>query len=128
MTEFLSPDEIALELTVTPKTVRDWLRAGDLIGIKVGKSWRVHRLDLARLLDEQLFKARLARAERVYPETHWKRGQCRECGMLMPEPATHNHWVCSPECLTAYDIKAAAVVGYGSEEFASCSGTVVPAY
>ncbi|SNT21583.1 MULTISPECIES: helix-turn-helix domain-containing protein [unclassified Azospirillum] len=130
MSEFSSPEEIAERLAISPKTVREWLRAGELVGIKVGKSWRIHDLDLARLLDEQLFNARLARAQKIHPDLEWTRGQCRECGMLMPEPRKfHNpHWVCSAKCRDAYDDKAAAITGRGTEEFADCAGTVVPPY
>ncbi len=131
MAEFSSPEEVAGKLAISPKTVREWLRAGELIGIKVGKSWRIHDLDLARMLDEQLFKARLAKAQKVHADLTWTRGQCRECGTLMPEPVyplANPHWVCTPECRNAYDAKAAAVVGRGTEEFAGCAGTVVPPY
>jgi len=96
--------------------------------IKVGKSWRIHPQDLDRLLNEQLYKARAERAARMYPDFTWVRGYCDECGSLMPEPQGNAHWVCSPECRENHDRKAAAVVGYGTEEFAECSATVVPPY
>ena len=129
MDEFLSPDDVAELLSVTAKTVRDWLRSGDLIGIKVGKSWRIHRTDLDRLIGEQLFKARLERASRVEPSHTWVRGQCCECGILMPEPnSSSHHWVCSPKCKRTYDEKTAAVLGWGTEEFVRSCGTVVPQY
>ena len=66
MDPLLTPDEIAERLGVRPKTVRDWLRSGDLVGIKVGKSWRIHPTDLDRLVGEQLFKARVERAARMH--------------------------------------------------------------
>jgi excisionase family DNA binding protein len=128
MGEFSSPEEIADSLGVTSKTVREWLRTGELVGIKVGKNWRVHRRDLARLLDEQLFKARKERAERLHAETEWKRGQCRECGILMPEPTLDRLWVCSPECLVTYDKKLEIVVGRNSDAFVESCGAVVPPY
>jgi len=126
MDALFTPDDVAEKLSVTPKTVRDWLRSGELIGIKVGKGWRIHPKDLTRLLDEQLFKARFERAARLHPDVTWARGQCRECGELMPEPQTRDHWVCSPDCKVEYDAKAAAVVGRGTEEFATCCASVVP--
>ncbi|MFC5357075.1 helix-turn-helix domain-containing protein [Azospirillum himalayense] len=127
-TELLSPEQAAEVLEVTPKTVRTWLAAGDLVGIKIGKSWRIHRRDLDRVVNEQLFLARKQRAEKVYPDVEWIRGQCRECGLLMPEPARNGHWVCSTECLGAYNAKAAAIVGRNTEEFATCCGDVVPPF
>lgn len=128
MQEFMSPDEIAEQLKISPKTVRAWLRSGELIGVKVGKSWRIHQEDLARLFSEQLFKARLDRANKMHPEHEWIRGFCRECGALMPEPAKSNHWVCGQACRLSYDAKAAAVVERGTPEFSECASTVVPPY
>ena len=128
MPEFMSPDQIAEQLSISAKTVRAWLRSGDLIGIKVGKGWRIHQDDLDRLFSEQLFNARLERASRQHPEHNWIRGYCRECGTLMPEPGRTGHWVCSQICRDNYDAKAAAVVGRGTEEFAMCASTVAPPY
>ncbi len=128
MDALLTPEDVSERLGVTAKTVRQWLRSGELIGIKVGKSWRIHPQDLDRLLNEQLYKARAERAARMYPDFTWVRGYCDECGSLMPEPQGNAHWVCSPECRENHDRKAAAVVGYGTEEFAECSATVVPPY
>lgn len=126
MGNFLTPEQIGEQLGVRPKTVRDWLRAGDLIGIKVGKSWCIHPRDMDRLLGERLYQARLEHAARLHPDIVWQRRQCRECGILIPEPSKSDQWVCSPECRVAYDGKAEAVVGRGTEEFATCCGVVVP--
>lgn len=130
MDELLTPEQVADQLQVSARTVRLWLRGGDLIGIKVGKSWRVHPTDIRRLLDEQLLSARLERAMRVHPEHSWVRGYCRECGMLVPVPGKlgGNHWVCSSACQDAYDSKADAVVGRGTPEFAQCASTVIPPF
>jgi excisionase family DNA binding protein len=128
MQNFSSPEEVAEQLSVSAKTVREWLRSGILIGFKVGKSWRIHEKDVKRLFDEQLFQARLAKAQQVHPGIEWVRGQCRECGDIMPEPSRKRHWVCSSECLFAYDEKAASIVGRGTEEFAGCCGTVIPSF
>jgi excisionase family DNA binding protein len=130
MNELLAPEQVAGQLQVSARTVRQWLRDGDLIGIKVGKSWRIHPADIRRLLDEQLLTARLERASRIYPDHRWMRGYCRECGMLVPVPDMlgGNHWVCSSTCQDAYDSKAEAVVGRGSAEFAQCASTVIPPF
>lgn len=42
----LSPEEVAEVLSVTPKTIREWLRKGDMRGIKTGKLWRIREQDL----------------------------------------------------------------------------------
>jgi excisionase family DNA binding protein len=128
MDELFTPEQVAERLQVTSKTVRDWLRAGELIGVKIGKNWRVHGDDIERLFNEQLFRARLAKAEKMHPNAQWVRGYCRECGKLMPELKERSHWVCSSQCQSAYDAKGAAVVGSGSPEFAEVCAAVVPPY
>ena len=130
MDELLSPEQVAERLQVTPKTIREWLRSGDLVGVKLGKAWRIHEADVRRLLDEQFLTARIRRASRMHPDRKWGRGYCRECGSLMPEPqeSFRRHWVCSAACKDAYDMKADAVVGRGTLEFAECAATVVPPY
>jgi excisionase family DNA binding protein len=126
--EYSSPDEVAARFGLTPKTVRAWLRSGDLVGIKLGKSWRIHVKDVQGLLDEQLLRVRLERARRLHPDYDWRRGQCRECGSLMPEPHDNNNrnWVCGTNCKELYDRKAAALVGLGSAEFVQLAATVIP--
>jgi excisionase family DNA binding protein len=47
-----TPEEVAELLSVTPKTVKDWLRAGKLKGSKLGKLWRVQDSDIQRFMDE----------------------------------------------------------------------------
>lgn len=42
----LTPEAAAERLAVSPKTVRDWLRAGILRGIKIGRLWRIREEDL----------------------------------------------------------------------------------
>jgi acetyl-CoA synthetase len=128
MGDYLTPEQIGDHLGVQPKTVRDWLRSGDLVGIKIGKSWRVHPNDLDRLLGERFFEARMARASRVHPNVEWQRGQCRACGVLMPEPTSNGQWVCSPECKGEFDRQVAAILGRGTQDFAMSCGNVVPQY
>lgn len=48
--KLLTPEEAAVILRVTPKTVRDWLNKGELKGVKVGKLWRIKESDLRALL------------------------------------------------------------------------------
>jgi excisionase family DNA binding protein len=51
MADFLSPEEVAERLHVTPRTVRDWLRAGRLPGFKFAeKEWRIEARDLAAFI------------------------------------------------------------------------------
>ncbi|MBI4860243.1 MAG: helix-turn-helix domain-containing protein [Candidatus Riflebacteria bacterium] len=41
MTEILTPEQTAVRLQVTPRTIYDWLRRGKLPGRKIGGRWRV---------------------------------------------------------------------------------------
>lgn len=50
MTEQLfTTDEAAELLKVHPETVRNWIRRGELVAIKIGRQWRVKRADLERI-------------------------------------------------------------------------------
>ena len=52
MTEQLfTTDEAAELLKVHPETVRNWIRRGDLVAIKIGRQWRVKRADLERIAE-----------------------------------------------------------------------------
>lgn len=48
---FLTPEEVADKLVVSPRSVRRWLREGRLKGIKVGRLWRIRERDLEVFLD-----------------------------------------------------------------------------
>ena len=41
MGKFLTPEDVAARLQVSPLTVRRWLRAGSLRGTKAGRQWRI---------------------------------------------------------------------------------------
>ena len=44
--ELLSLKEVARFLPVTPRTVARWCRNGNILGVRVGGSWRILRGDL----------------------------------------------------------------------------------
>jgi excisionase family DNA binding protein len=46
MDELFTTEQVAAILQVSPKTVKDWLRAGKLTGCKIGRLWRVKPADL----------------------------------------------------------------------------------
>jgi excisionase family DNA binding protein len=46
MDELFTAEQVAAILQVSPKTVKDWLRAGKLTGCKIGRLWRVKPADL----------------------------------------------------------------------------------
>ncbi|MBI2874425.1 MAG: helix-turn-helix domain-containing protein [Firmicutes bacterium] len=47
----LTPEAAAERLAVSPKTVRDWLRAGILGGVKIGRLWRIREEDLGAFVE-----------------------------------------------------------------------------
>ncbi len=53
MDNYLTVEEIATELKVTPDTIQKLLRQKRLIGFKVGGVWRVTKEDLERYVEEQ---------------------------------------------------------------------------
>lgn len=127
MTNYISAETIANEIDVTPKTVRDWLRSGELVGIKVGNSWRIHRADFDRYIEGQRLDALLKRAAAKHPDMDWVQGQCSECGQYMATPTEGGiAWVCSPSCKTVNDDKWAIILDRSSEEYAFNCASVVP--
>jgi excisionase family DNA binding protein len=44
--EYLSPEEVAELLSVTRRTVYNWLKSGRIPAMKIGGVWRVRRADL----------------------------------------------------------------------------------
>lgn len=51
MERLMTPDEAAALLSVSPRTIKDWLRRGDLRGLKAGNRWRIREKELERFLD-----------------------------------------------------------------------------
>ena len=51
--EYLTIAEIAAELKLSPKTIRQWIVKGELEAARAGHSWRVRRSDLRRMLAGQ---------------------------------------------------------------------------
>jgi excisionase family DNA binding protein len=51
--EYLTIAEIAAELKLSPETIRQWIVRGELEGTRAGKSWRILRSDLRRMLGGQ---------------------------------------------------------------------------
>lgn len=49
---FLTPEEVADMLRVSPRTVNRWLNQGKLPGVKIGSRWRIEREDFERFIQE----------------------------------------------------------------------------
>jgi excisionase family DNA binding protein len=65
--EYLTVNEVAERLKVTPLTVRRWLYSGELAGIRLSSGragWRITQADL----DEFLAARRQERGERIDPK------------------------------------------------------------
>jgi excisionase family DNA binding protein len=48
----LTPDEVAERLKISRFTVMDYLRAGRIKAVKVGRLWRIKESDLRAFLDQ----------------------------------------------------------------------------
>lgn len=51
MEKLLTPEEAAAILSVSPKSIRAWLRQGKLKGVRAGRLWRIRERDLEAFLD-----------------------------------------------------------------------------
>ena len=50
--KLFTPEDAAKTLLVKPETIREWLRAGKLKGVKMGRLWRVRESDLETFLEK----------------------------------------------------------------------------
>ncbi len=53
MSEFFTPQEVADQLKVKRRTVTDWIRQGQLTGVRVGRNWRIKKEDLETFIDSR---------------------------------------------------------------------------
>jgi excisionase family DNA binding protein len=51
MEDLLTVEQAAAKLQISPKTLKDWLRAGRLKGVRLGKLWRVKERDLEEFVE-----------------------------------------------------------------------------
>lgn len=54
--KLMTPEEVAEKLNVTVNTVREWLRSGELTGVKLGRIWRVRAEDLKAWVESNVQK------------------------------------------------------------------------
>lgn len=47
---YLTPEEVAARLRVTPATVRAWLKSGELRGVRIRRAWRINPGELEAFL------------------------------------------------------------------------------
>jgi excisionase family DNA binding protein len=48
---FLTPEEVADHLAISPRTLKEWLRQGKMKGFKAGSLWRISSGDLKEFID-----------------------------------------------------------------------------
>lgn len=53
MEKYFTPEQVAEQLQVRPRTVRNWLRDGDLEGQKISNQWRISYNDLQRFISKR---------------------------------------------------------------------------
>ena len=49
--QLYSVEEAAGTLGISPLTLGDWLRAGKIVGTKIGRKWRITERDLQAFID-----------------------------------------------------------------------------
>ena len=52
MERLLTPREAADYMAVAPRTIKEWLRKGDLTGLKVKNMWRIRKSDLEQFIHQ----------------------------------------------------------------------------
>jgi excisionase family DNA binding protein len=56
MEDLYTVKEVATKLKVSERAVLDWLRAGQLRGLRAGRAWRVKESDLEAFLEAHMAK------------------------------------------------------------------------
>jgi excisionase family DNA binding protein len=51
MEDLLTVEQAAAKLQISPKTLKDWLRAGRIKGVRLGKLWRLRERDLEEFVE-----------------------------------------------------------------------------
>lgn len=50
---YLTVDQVADFFQVSPYTIREWLKGGDLFGIKLGNRWRIQQSEVHRFANKK---------------------------------------------------------------------------
>ena len=56
MERLLAPKEAAKLMAVTSRTIKEWLRRGELTGVKVRNLWRIRESDLEQFIQRGIQK------------------------------------------------------------------------
>jgi len=52
MERLLTPKEAAKIMAVSPRTIKEWLRRGEIAGIKIRNLWRIRSSDLEKFIQQ----------------------------------------------------------------------------
>ena len=52
MERLLTPKEAAKIMAVSPRTIKEWLRRGEMGGLKIRHMWRIRASDLERFIQQ----------------------------------------------------------------------------
>lgn len=52
MERLLTPKEVAKIMSVSPRTIKEWLRRGDIGGVKIRNLWRIRTSDLEKFIQQ----------------------------------------------------------------------------
>jgi excisionase family DNA binding protein len=52
MEDLLTVEQAAAKLQIAPKTLKDWLRAGRIKGVRLGKLWRLKETDIEAFVNQ----------------------------------------------------------------------------
>ena len=52
MERLLTPKEAAKIMAVSPRTIKEWLRRGEMTGIKIRNLWRIRSSDLEKFIQQ----------------------------------------------------------------------------
>jgi excisionase family DNA binding protein len=78
MEKLITPEAVAGLLSVSPRTVKEWLRRGDLKGVKAGTLWRIRESDLDSFLHKDPSSVK---GKNPHPDKS-RKGELRKSGGL----------------------------------------------
>ena len=66
MERLLTPKEAAKIMAVSPRTIKEWLRRGEITGIKIRHLWRIRASDLEKFIQQGISDSQ---NDKGFPET-----------------------------------------------------------
>ena len=69
MERLLTPKEAAKIMAVSPRTIKEWLRRGEIIGIKIRHLWRIRASDLEKFIQQGVLDSQNHQESPETPQT-----------------------------------------------------------